>query len=85
MEYVAVTGNVKLLSQQLSYELLSLSCFIVGQDSVVGLATRYVLDGPGIKSRWGQNFHICPDRPWGQPSILYNGFGVFCGGKAAGA
>jgi hypothetical protein len=25
---------------------------IVGRDSSVGIATRYVLDGPGIESRW---------------------------------
>jgi hypothetical protein len=24
----------------------------VGRDSVVGIATRYGLDGPGIESRW---------------------------------
>ena len=28
----------------------------VGRDSLVGIATRYGLDGPGIESRWGQNF-----------------------------
>jgi hypothetical protein len=28
----------------------------VGRDSVVGIATRYGLDGPGIDSRWGQDF-----------------------------
>jgi hypothetical protein len=28
----------------------------VGQDSVVGIATRYRLDGPGIDSQWGQGF-----------------------------
>jgi hypothetical protein len=27
-----------------------------GQDSVVGIATRYGLDGPGIESRWGRDF-----------------------------
>ena len=25
----------------------------MGRDSVVGIATRYGLDGPGIDSRWG--------------------------------
>jgi hypothetical protein len=25
-------------------------------DSVVGIATGYGLDGPGIESRWGRNF-----------------------------
>jgi hypothetical protein len=30
-------------------------------------------------------FRISPDRPWGLPSLLYNGYRVFPGGKAAGA
>jgi hypothetical protein len=51
----------------------------VGRDSAVGIATRYELDGPGIEFRWG------PDRPWGLPSLLYNGYRVIPGGKAAGA
>ena len=29
---------------------------LVGRDSAVGIATRYGLDGPGIKSRWGRDF-----------------------------
>jgi hypothetical protein len=29
-------------------------------------------------------FRIRPDRPWGPPSLLYNGYRVFHGGKAAG-
>jgi len=28
----------------------------LGRDSSVGIATRYGLDGPGIESRWGQDF-----------------------------
>jgi hypothetical protein len=24
---------------------------------------------------------MCPDRPWGPPSLPYNGYGVFTGGK----
>ena len=39
------------------------------------------LDGPGIESRWGRNFCALPDRPWGPPSLLYNGYRVFPGGK----
>jgi hypothetical protein len=36
---------------------------------------------------WGSNpgegeiFRTCPDRPWGPPSPLYNGYWVFPGGK----
>jgi hypothetical protein len=29
---------------------------LVGLDSVVGIETRYGLDGPGIESRWGRDF-----------------------------
>jgi len=45
----------------------------------------YGLDGPGIESRWGEIFRTRPDRPWGPPSLLYNVYWVFPGGKAAGA
>ena len=30
---------------------------------------------------WNISFHTCPDRPWGPPSLLYNGYRVFPGGK----
>jgi hypothetical protein len=49
----------------------------VGRDSSVGIATRYGLDGPGIKSRGGKIFRSRPDRPWGQLSLLYNGYLVY--------
>ena len=29
----------------------------------------------------GENFRTCPDRPWRLPSLLYNGYRVFPGGK----
>jgi len=57
----------------------------MGWDSSVGIVTRYGLDGLGIKSQWGEIFHTHPDWPWGLPSLLYNGFWVFPGEKAAGA
>jgi len=34
-----------------------------GPGSVVGIATAYGLDGPGIESRWGEIFRTSPDRP----------------------
>jgi hypothetical protein len=46
------------------------------QPSVVGIATRYGLDDPGIESRWGEIFSTRPDRPWSLPSLLYNGYRV---------
>jgi hypothetical protein len=51
------------------------------RDSSVGIATRYVLEGPGIESRWVQIFLTYPDRLRGPPSLLYNGYRVFPGGK----
>jgi hypothetical protein len=34
--------------------------------------------GPGIGSRWGEIIPIDPDRPWGPPSLLYNGKKLWC-------
>ena len=52
-------------------------CVTIGRDSSVGIATRYGMDGPGIRSRCGgEIFRIRPDRPWGPPSLLYNGYRV---------
>jgi len=49
--------------------------------SVVGITTGYRLDGPEIESRCGgEIFRGCPDRPWGPPSLLYNGYRVFPAG-----
>jgi hypothetical protein len=51
--------------------------------SVYRLATGWTFreSNPG----GGYIFRTRPDRPWGQPSLLYNGYRVFPGGKAAGA
>jgi phosphoketolase len=57
----------------------------MNRDISVGIATRYVLDGPGIESWWGRGFRTRPDRTWVLPSLLYNGYRVFLGAKAAGA
>jgi hypothetical protein len=53
-----------------------------GPGSVVGIATGYGVDGPVIESRWGgEIFRTCPDRPWGPPSLLYDWYRVFPGGR----
>ena len=45
---------------------------------VVGTATRYVMDGPEIESRWGGKiFRTRSDRPWGSPSPRTMGTGSF--------
>jgi hypothetical protein len=51
----------------------------VGHDSSVGIATREWNPG-GDKI-----FRNRPDRPWCPPSLLYNGYRIFPGGKAAGS
>jgi hypothetical protein len=50
-------------------------------DSSVRIAIRYGLDGPGIESRWGRDFRTRPDRLWGPPSLLCNGYRFFHGAK----
>jgi len=44
-----------------------------GPGSSVGIATDFGVDGPGFSSR--------PDRPWAPPSLLYNGYRLFPGGR----
>ena len=39
------------------------------------------MEGPGIESRWGEIFRAYQDRLRGPPSLLYNGYRVFPGGK----
>ena len=62
-------------------EFLIFSFDYRGPGSVIGIATAYVLDGPGIESWWVEIFRTSLDRPWGPPSLLYNEYRVFPGGK----
>jgi len=53
-----------------------------GSDSSVGIATGYELDGPVIESRWGARLSApVQTGPEAPPSLLYNGYRVFPGGK----
>ena len=58
-------------------------CLLVndGPGIVISVATGYGLDGPGSNPGGGEIFRTCPHRPWGPPSLLYNGYWVFPGGK----
>jgi len=49
--------------------------------SVVGTATAYGLDSPGIESRWRRDFPHLSRPALRPPSLLYNGYRVFPGGK----
>ena len=57
---------------------------IVSQGGIVCTATRYGLDSLGFEPRWGGVFVYYPDWPCDPPCLLYNGYRVFPGGKAAG-
>jgi len=58
--------------------------FREGRASSVGIATPNGLDCPGIPVE-GEIFRTRRDRAWGLPSLLYNAYRAFPGGKAAGA
>jgi len=60
-----------------------LSCKLQGgPGSSVGIATELRAGRSGDRIPvGGEIFHTCPDRPWGPPSLLYNGYRVFPGGK----
>jgi len=46
------------------------------------MTTGYGLDGPEIESRWGARFSApVQTGPGAHPSLLYNGYRVFPGGK----
>jgi len=55
---------------------------VLCRDRAVGIATPNYLDGPGIEFPFGVKFSAPvltglgaqPDRAWGPPSLLYNGY-----------
>jgi hypothetical protein len=51
--------------------------------SISQMAMGWTVWGPNPGG--GEIFRTCPDRPWGPPSLLYNEYWVFPGGKVAGA
>ena len=53
----------------------------MGRDSSVGIATPKGWKVRGSNPGGGEIFRTCPDRPWGPPSLLYNGYRVFPEGK----
>ena len=53
-----------------------------GPGSSVGIATELRAGRSGDRIPvGGEIFLTCPDRPWGPPSLLYNGYRVFTEGK----
>ena len=55
----------------------------MGRDISVGVEIRYGLDGPGIESRCRQNFPHPSRLTLGPTSLLFKGYRVCPGGKAA--
>jgi hypothetical protein len=61
------------------------SKLFVDRYSAVGIATRYLLDGLGIESRWGASFSApVQSDPGGLPSHLWNWYRVLPGVKLPG-
>jgi hypothetical protein len=67
------------LCQTCKYDGSPLTVWAGIAQSVLRLATDWMVRGsnPG----GGEIFCTCPDRPWDPPSLLYNGYRVFLGGK----
>ena len=61
-------------------ELYFVRSYIVGPGSVVGIATAYGLDGPGIESRWEARFSApVQTGPGAHPASYTMGTGSFPG------
>jgi hypothetical protein len=79
------------VSSPLSADMVSYKCYtanfcyvydtLSGPGSSVGIVTGYSLTVRGSNPGGGEIFRTCPDRPWGPPSLLYNGYRVFPEGK----
>jgi hypothetical protein len=63
------------------YFFLIFYSFNRGPGGVVGITTGMCWAVWGLNSVGGEIFRACPDRPWGPPSLLYNGYRVVPGGK----
>ena len=70
-------------AEHITYRQLTLST--MGRDSLVGIATRYGLDGPGIESRWEMRFSATVQTgPEAYPASYTMGTGFFPGVKRPG-
>ena len=66
-------------------DIMTSISYIQGRDSSFGIATRYGLDGPGIKSRWGARISApVKTGPGAHPSSCTVGTGSFPGVQRPG-
>ena len=75
-------GYLEILKLQFNGTYTEICCDGMAQ-SVQRLATGWTVRGSNPCGR--EVSHTHPDRPWGPPSLIYNGHRVFPGGKATGA
>ena len=68
-----------LLYSTARYLLYPLQAYGYLETPFINLATGWTVRGSNPGS--GEIFRICPGRPWGPPSLLYNGYRVFPWGK----
>ena len=66
----------------LSTDLFCLDCTTSGPGSSIGIATELWGGKSGVRIPVGTRFSAFPDWPWGQPSLLCNGYRVFPGGRS---
>ena len=60
-----------------------LTCLIIMSDVIL---VNFITSRVSLTDGSGRFFsRTIPDRPWGPPSLLYNGYRNFPGGKTAGA
>jgi hypothetical protein len=73
-------NKLRRIWQELFVYIISTHYFENGwPGSSVGIATGYRLDGPGIKSRWGEIFRTCQTGPVAHPASCTMGTGSFPG------
>jgi hypothetical protein len=81
-----------------SYTLLRLLIYCGSKKYIFSFVSHFLFPvptvSPWLATGWtvrgsnpggGEILRTCPDRPWGPPSLIYNGYRVFQGSKAAGA
>jgi hypothetical protein len=84
MWYRTVAGVSQLQKFYEKIEIKQRTC-VCGPGSSACIETGYRLDSPGIEYQWGRDIPHLSRPALGPPSLLYNGYRVFPGGKAAGA